>query len=137
MNNFSFTWTARFKNEDIINQFNKDGTENKYKLVSDRHEDLMYFYLTNNIDKTFCLDLVHGLIFFNNHLPAYFSDKKLNIRPIFFDEYSYLMRRHTVGIGMNEEDLLYFLGFRYTDKEGNDLKMVIKIDECGNWVIGE
>jgi len=31
----------------------------------------------------------------------------------------------------------YHLGFQYNDKNGNNQKIILQIDENGNWVLGE
>ena len=134
MNSLQFHWQARFSDNSIIYQFNKDETENKFQIVRDKFNDLRYFYLTNNLDKMFCVDLINGFIFFNNHLSIEKKETKENCRLIFF-------RRHRIelnqlGKKMNH-DINYHLGFQYNDKNGNNRQIVLIIDEQGNWVLGE
>ena len=132
MNSLSFHWYARLLDESIIYQFEKDGTENKFQLVKDNFKDLRYFYLTNNLDKTFCVDLVNGLIFFNNHLSIN-KEKKENCRLIFFRRHRIEMTEKAIE---KSHSIEYHLGYQYNDKLGNNRQKVLIIDNPGNWVLG-
>lgn len=133
MDSLKFHWLARFADESLIPQFNSDNTENKFQLIKDKFEDLRYFYLTNNIDKTFCVDLVNGLIFFNNHQKIDLDslEKKYNIRLIFF-------RRHKIEINEsnteNSHTVKYHLGFQY-NRQGINRQITLQIDEEGNFIV--
>jgi hypothetical protein len=131
----SFHWTAIFKDEKI-SQFDDSG-EHKFQEVINKMSDLAYFNLTNRQGKLFTVDLLQGLIGFNYLALPYVevSEKKENIRLIFF-------RRHTVELNENlkenKHNVVYFLGFQYTDKSGNNRKNILQIDEEGSWIfLGE
>jgi len=89
----SFIWTAGFKDGSDLMQFNEDGTENRFKLVKDRIEELKEFYLYNkDLSKIFTVNLDKGYISFGKTQtiqPDLLKEEKKNIRLIFF-------RRHVV-----------------------------------------
>ena len=136
ISSLSFHWNAVFFDGSQINQFNEDGTENLFKLVQNRFDELVYFYLTNNKEITFTVDLIHGLIFFNNHqtIAKEFKRKKDNIRLIFF-------RRHKVELTEQmvekKHEIKYFLGYQYLDNNGYNKKVVLQIDKDGNFIVGD
>jgi hypothetical protein len=135
MNSLSFIWTAKFKNSEDICQFNfETGLENKFQLVKDNFDKLEYFILWNK-EKFFTVDLINGIIYFNTELKEKqeFLEKKENIRLIFF-------RRHQVKI--SEKDLQeqshiieYHLGFQYLDSNNINHKVILQINENGDFVI--
>jgi len=137
MNFPSFIWTAKFNNCDDICQFDFiNGTENRFKLVQDNINNLKYFILWNK-NKCFTVDLINGLIYFNKELLEKIESNeiKYNLRLIFF-------RRHQVTIGtsdLKEKNHLihYHLGYQYLDKNLNNHKIILIIDENGNWILGE
>lgn len=133
----SFHWNAIFIDGTHIFQFDKNGTEHKFKEVQDKFNNLVYFNLTNNNGKMFSINLTNGLIGFNRLEFPYIDikEKKENIRLIYF-------RRVRVEIG--EKDLkeksctiTYHLGYQYLDKSGNNRQIVLQIDKEGNWIIGD
>jgi hypothetical protein len=125
---------ATFRDGSKIHQFDLDGTENKFQLVIDRFNDLKYFDLTNNLDKTFTVDINCGLIFFNNFQSIENKEIKKNCRLIHF-------RRHQVEMNENciekSHIIEYHLGFQYNDKLGNNRQIVLQIDSEGNWILIE
>ena len=137
MNSLQFFWKARFVDNSEIYQFNKDGSENRFQLVKDKFSDLRYFYLIKkDLSQTFTVDLIHGLIFFNNHqklIYEFTSDKK-NIRLIY-------KRRNQVYISekgnLLKKDVWYLLGFQYLDKNNINHKIILQIDQMGNFIIGD
>jgi hypothetical protein len=136
MNSLSFTWNAILKDGIHIFQFDKDGTEHKFKEVQDKLNDLVYFNLTNNNGKMFSVNLTNGLIGYNRLEFPYIEieEEKKNIRLIFF-------RRHKVEITEKSIEkshtITYHLGFQYNDKLGNNQKIILQIDEQGNWILGD
>ena len=135
ISSLSFIWNVILKNGSQINQFNEDGTENRFQLVKDKFNDLRYFNLTNHKGKLFTVDLMNGSIGYN-YLPlSYIESKenKKNIRLIFF-------RRHQVTLGIsdlkeNSHSIMYHLGYQYLDKNNCNRKIIIKIDKNGNWIL--
>jgi hypothetical protein len=137
ISNLSFLWIARFKDESKIYQIDKRGVEHRFKEVLDRWEELSYFYLTNNRDKTFTIDLNNGLIFFNNHQSTEedLKKEKKNIRLIYF-------RRNIIEFNINNlkennKKIIYFLGLQYLDNNDINRKIILQIDKQGNFLIGE
>ena len=137
MNKLTFFWSVIFQDGSKIEQFNEDGSENKFQLVKDRFNELAYFNLKNNAGKMFSVNLIEGLIGYNKLEFPYIEakEKKSNIRLIFF-------RRHRVEIGTQDlkekkHEIIYFLGFQYLDKNENNQKIILQIDSEGNWILGE
>jgi hypothetical protein len=133
----SFHWTAIFKDSTKINQFDEDGTEHSFKEVKEKFNELAFFNLGNNKERTFSIDLLTGIIGCNAIVCSYSNaiEKKENIRLIYF-------RRNRIEIGTQDlkckkHDITYFLGVQYLDKFENNQKIILKIDSEGNWVIGE
>jgi hypothetical protein len=129
------TWLAILKDGTQINQFNKDNIENRFKLILDKMPEVKYFILDfkeKNIQ--FIVDLEHGII--ANHfkqLINFSQEKKDNLRLIHF-------RRHQVQI--SERDLKeqshtieYHLGIQWQDSEKRNHKIILIIDEEGNFII--
>ena len=125
-------WIAIFKNNEILKQFNNDGSENLFKLVLERLKDLKLFTLIIN-GIYYTVDLVNGCIYINQNnnivlqnIPKF----KQNIRLIYF-------KRNIIKINQNEENkqIFYFLGFQYNDKDNKNHKIYLQIDENNNCVI--
>jgi hypothetical protein len=136
MSSLSFHWKAIFSDGSVTEQFNEDGTENKFQLVKDRFNILVYFNLANKQGILFTVDLIHGIIGYNDLILPYrdfsTSEKKENIRLIFF-------RRHKVEMTENliekSHTITYHLGYQYLDKLGNNRQIVLQIDSEGNFII--
>jgi len=136
MNNLIFIWQAIFLNGDSISQF-ENGIENKFQLVKDRFNELKYFILKHKKNSIqFTVDLENGLISnnFDNIIKQESKEFKNKLRLIHF-------RRHKVEIGTEDlkqkkHEIIYFLGFQYNDKLGNNRQIVLQIDEEGNFIIG-
>ena len=137
MSNLSFSWIAIFKDGSKMEQF-ENGKENLFLQVKSRFDDLVYFSLTNSKGKLFTVDVIKGLIGYNDLLLAYRDEHlqdKENIRLIYF-------RRHRVEIGevdLQEKShtITYHLGYQYIDKLGKNRQIVLQIDSEGNWILGE
>ena len=135
MNSLTFTWKAIFPNGSIIEQF-ENGIINKFDLNWYKTGVLSRFSLVNkDYSKYFTVDLQNGFIIYNNYENIEIKEKKQNIRLIYF-------RRIRKEIG--EQDLKekscttkYHLGMQWNDSLGNNQKIILIIDEEGNWVIGE
>ena len=132
ISNLAFIWTAKFNNLPDVCQFDfESGKENLFKIVKDNFSNLEYFILWNK-EKVFTVDLINGLIYFNKELKSN-ETKKENIRLIYF-------RRHTVELNQlgkeTNHKIEYHLGFQYL-KDGKNQKIILIIDEKGNWVLGD
>lgn len=134
MNSLSFIWVALFKDGIKISQFDTNNTEHRFQEVKDKFKDLAYFNLTNRKGKLFQVNLIQGMIGYNDIVFPYRESKEIkkNIRLIFF-------RRHTVTLGGNSEEQIhnieYHLGFQYNDEKGNNRKIILIIDQEGNFII--
>lgn len=134
MNSLSFTWVAIFQNGIKISQFDEKGQEHRFQEIKDRFKDLVYFNLTNRQGKLFQINLLQGIIGYNDILFPYRESKEIkkNIRLIFF-------RRHTVTLGENaaeqNHNIEYYLGFQFNDEKGNNRKIILIIDQEGNFII--
>lgn len=131
----SFFWIALFKDNSKIEQYH-DNIEIRFKEVQDKINELSYFNLTDRNGHFFTVDLINGRIGCN-YLPLPYLEattEKQNIRLIFF-------RRHRVEMTENciekSHIIEYHLGFQYNDKLGNNHKIILIIDEKGNWILGD
>jgi len=132
----SLWWTAKFKDDTIIYQFDDKGNETKFEEVKKRFEDLIQFSLHHKeLPFKIIVDLKLGLIHVNNILnpePDILVQKK-NIRLIYF-------RRNKVhlnsGLQKIGRELYYMLGYQYNDEQGNNYKVIIQISNDGNILIG-
>jgi hypothetical protein len=134
----NLTWTAYFDDNEVVKQYNDDGSENKFKIVQDKFDKLVAFTLSH-IHKPLQVqvDLRRGLIFINK--ANYISEelvntKKKNVRLIYF-------RRNQVITDMKGEIiahyLYYFIGYQYNDVKGKNRQVVLNIDQEGNIAIGD
>jgi hypothetical protein len=131
----SFTWSAIFRNGSKTEQFNQDGTENLFRLVKDRFNELAYFNLKNNTGKMFTVNLIEGIIGYNRLEFPYIEakEKKNNIRLIFF-------RRHFVTIGTGDlkekkHTIEYHLGIQWTTLNNENRNIILQISENGEFII--
>jgi hypothetical protein len=129
-------WTAIFKDGTEVSQIDELGNEHLYKEVQDRIDQLDKFYIVHVTEPFKALvDLSQGLIFINSQqatVSPELTKEKFNIRLIFF-------RRHTVQISNNIEtghNIIYFLGFQYNDKAGQNHKALIQVDQGGSIIAG-
>ena len=66
MEKLKFKWTARFNNEDIIEQYPDIGGETLFKKVEDRMDDLVEFSMTDDDGKFVAVNLNSGTLNCNN-----------------------------------------------------------------------
>lgn len=136
MNSLQFHWKAEFENEEIFQFDYETGKENRFKEVMDRFDNLKYFHLFHKRENiNFTVDLTLGLITFNKKpLAIELIEKKDNIRLIFF-------RRHQIKMSINGKEkshtIEYHLGLQYQDFEKRNHKIILIIDEQGNWILGD
>lgn len=136
MVNLKLHWTAVLKDGTEISQVDSLGIEHLYKEVQDNFDNLDKFYVVH-VTKDFkaLVDLTQGLIFINSQqqdIGPELTKEKFNIRLIFF-------RRHTIQIVESLEaghNMIYFLGFQYNDKDGQNHKFLIQIDQESNIIAG-
>jgi hypothetical protein len=128
-------WVAKFKDDTYLSQFNETQEEIKFEEVQNRFDDLKLFYLTNCVDICFVVNLEKGTIADNNYVifSEDFLKEKLNTRLIYFRKH-----RHTISQDNKQAikfERWYFLGLQWNDENGNNRKIVFKIDECGSFVV--
>ena len=134
----NFLWKATFDDDSVVSQFNSDGTENKFKIVQDKFDDLTYFELRSTLNKTIInVDLINGFIILNDYkfdIPEDIKKQKHNIRLIYF-------RRNKIDINIKGEVLRrtvsYFIGYQYNDLQGKNRKVLVNIDQDGNMILGD
>ena len=131
----NFHWQVILRDSSIINQFNLDGTENKFNLDWYKSGILAYFNLRNNNGKLFSLDLISGLIGFNYLLLPYIESKvkKENIRLIYFRHQRIIMTENVI----EKFDVTYNFGVQWNTPEGANYKIIFKIEQDGSFIIGE
>jgi len=143
-------WTAKFKDGTVIQQYEdlnlgefSSATpvkEHLFQEVLDKKDELELFYLVNqSTDEVFIVDLINGCISKTTN-----DDEKLEPRAdmlrkdqyiyrlIYFREVQKDFNRNLVEIAQN---IVYFIGFQYTDENDKNHKRMIKIQEDGKWVV--
>jgi hypothetical protein len=133
----SFFWKAFFSDGSILEQFDNKGNEHRFQEVKDNFDKLIRFSLINkDYSQCFTVDLQSDLIIYNNYRNINLNniEKKNNLRLIFF-------RRHRVEIGTQDlkekkHTITYHLGYQYL-KDGKNQKIILQIDENGNWILGD
>ena len=133
IDSLSFLWIAEFE-EDCIFQI-ENGVEHRFAEVKDRFNELKYFTLQHKEKEiSFTVDLINGLIIYNNYKNTEIVEKKDNVRLIYFRRNKITM---TESGDQQSHQIWYFLGFQYLDKLGNNQKIILRIDSEGSFVIGE
>jgi len=133
ISNLSFLWIAEFE-EDCIFQI-ENGIEHRFQEVKDRFNELKYFTLQHKEKEiSFTVDLINGLIIYNNYKNTEIVEKKENVRLIYFRRNKITM---TESGDQQSHQIWYFLGFQYLDKLGNNQKIILRIDSNGSFLIGE
>jgi len=135
ISNLSFLWKAIFKDGIIINQLD-GGKDINYKKVKDNFDNLAYFYLSDNKNNIFMVNLLKGIIIYNNfnNFEINESKEKKNIRLIYFRR---VCIDSTTNGKMLSQKIFHFLGFQYNLENNENRKVILIIDENGNWIIGE
>jgi len=138
MNLFQFYWMALLKNGDYIKQY-EDDVEHRFQEVIDKFNELQFFYLYNkdNFKEKFIVDLENGFVYKNIIIQDFkeTDNKKNNIRLIYKR-----VRRNKITTGnvkSIKEEIHYLLGLQYSDKLGNNKKIILQIDNEGNWILGD
>lgn len=130
-------WLAQFSDGSQLKQFDND-KENLFRAVLDRQNDLVKFILFHT-EKSLCLtlDLKLGVIYINNvqmPQPELLSntDDRNRKRLIYFRK---VIKEITQTGKTLNTTVLYFLGYQWNDKSGNNRKRLIQISENGDLVI--
>jgi len=137
ISSLSFLWKSVLKSGEIINQLD-NGIDTNYKKVKENFNNLAYFYLSNNKGDTFTVDLLKGTITYNNFkelegLKEQSKEKK-NIRLIYFRR---VCVDSTTSGKVLSHKIFYFLGYQYNLENNENRKVILIIDNDGNWNIGE
>lgn len=133
MNKLTFEWIAIFKDGSKLQQYDND-KENLFKEVQQRFKDLVYFNLTDKKGHLFTVDLINGRIGYNYLILPYMEvEYKNNPRLVYF-------RRHKIEISTQDlkevsHIITYNLGFQWNNNLGKNQKIILKIDEQGNFII--
>jgi len=131
MDSLSFYWMAKFE-DSILFQFD-NGKENRFQLVKDNLDKLIFFHLyQKDGNKRFIVDLKNGIIKYNSSSLPEIKEEKNNIRLIYF-------RRHTIKIGeidLKEKShiITYFLGLQWTFNNKNK-NIILQINDNGDFII--
>jgi hypothetical protein len=134
MESLNFYWKAFFSDGSILEQF-ENGIENKFQKVKDNFDKLIRFSLVNkDYSQCFTVDLQNGFIIYNNRLPTDNREKKDNVRLIYFRRIRKILNEQLQEVKCI---IHYHLGFQYNDKLGNNQKIILQIDEQGNWILGD
>ena len=134
ISDLTFFWQGIFKDSLVINQIDEDGTEHRFQEIRDKFSELAFFNLSNKQGKMFTVNLLEGIIGYNDFVISYRKSeiKKNNIRLIYF-------RRNYVTIGTKDlktknHIIIYYLGYQYLDNNGHNRKVIHQIDQEGNWI---
>jgi len=114
-----FLWEVVFKDGATLKQFNPDGSENSFKKIQERYNEVTCFKLISN-SENFEVNLLNGCFTLNNQKIYFFEpEDKINYRLIFFK------RRTTV---MNSTNIFteYWLGWQ-TTINGKNEKRIMRI----------
>lgn len=141
---FTIIWKAVFDDGSEISQYGRDGKETLFKEVLDKQKDLRYFTLLNrNSNETFTVDLEKGCILKSKvientiQLPQPRADmlrkKDYEYRLIYFREVARTFNSNLEEVG--DTNVVYFVGFQYTDENEKNHKRLIKIHTNGEWVV--
>ena len=131
IDSLSFLWTAEFENDCIFQIEN--GIEHRFAEVKDRFNELKYFTLQHKEKEiSFTVDLVNGLIIYNNYKNPEIIEKKSNIRLIYFRRNRITM---TESGNQQSHTVVYHLGLQWNDNLGNNRQIIFKIDSEGNFVV--
>ena len=131
--NLTFLWIVEFE-DDCIFQI-ENGVEHRFQEVKDRFNELKYFTLQHKEKEiSFTVDLINGLIIYNNYKNTEIVEKKENVRLIYFRRNKITM---TESGDQQSHQIWYFLGFQYLDNLGNNQKIILRIDSNGSFLIGE
>ena len=134
-------WTAKFTDGSCIEQYPHKSPENLFKLVLDRQDELELFYLVNRLkNEVFIVDLINGCISKTTITEQKIEPRadmlrkdQYKYRLIYFREVAKHFDANLKSVGNDE--VVYFIGFQYTDENKKNHKRMIKIQDDGRWVV--
>ena len=134
-------WLANFKDGSELCQYEKDETENNFKRVLDKQDDLKYFVLIHkNTGVSYIVDLERGCISCGLLSEPIFEPRvdmlrkhSYHYRLIYFREVERSFNSTLQEV--EEPKITYFIGFQYTDENNTNQKRIIKINNKGNWIV--
>ena len=134
-------WTAKFTDGSYIEQYTNKCPENLFKSVLDRQDELELFYLVNKLNNdVFIVDLINGCISKTTTTEQKIEPRadmlrkdQYKYRLIYFREVAKHFDANLKPIG--NEEIVYFIGFQYTDENDKNHKRMIKIQDDGRWVV--
>ena len=143
---YDLAWGALFKDGSQLFQYSQDTEsqevkETAFKEVLDRKDDLVSFYLANRFTKIYYeVDLQQGLIKIAPEEIPFLAAREDMLRKgdtkyrlIYFREVTRNFGTQLQEIG--EPEIVYFLGFQYTDDEGHNHKRLMRIHADGRLVV--
>ena len=133
VSNLSFLWIAEFS-DDCIFQI-ENGIEHRFQEVKDRFHELKYFTLQHKEKEiSFTVDLVNGLIIYNNYKNIEVVEKKENVRLIYFRRNRITM---TESGNQQSHTVIYHLGFQWTSINNENRNIILQINQNGDFIINE
>ncbi len=141
MDSLNYYWCAELINGALIYQVDSVGIEHSYQEVKQNFNNLAWFYLyhKDNPKNIVIIDLINGGIYINKITLDLNEERderiKYNIRLIYYRT----IRRIFDFLSMKETrvEINYNLGFQYNDENGSNKKIILKIDNQGNIIIGD
>jgi len=131
ISNLSFLWIAEFENDCIFQIEN--GIEHRFAEVKDRFNELKYFTLQHKEKEiSFTVDLINGLIIYNNYKNTEIVEKKENIRLIYFRRNRITMTESGVE---TKHDITFFLGLQWTTIDNENRNIILQINQNGDFII--
>ena len=131
-------WIAVFKDGSKIQQFediHEQKIEHTFKEVLDKQDELEQFILVSiKTFEVYKVDIKNGTISFGNIEPDQdqIIDSKYKCRLIYFRRVT-----RTFGLDLKEVgnvDIIYFLGYQYTDEQNRNHKRLMKIHKDGRLI---
>ena len=131
IDSLSFLWISEFE-EDCIFQI-ENGIEHRFQEVKDRFNELKYFTLQHKEKEiSFTVDLINGLIIYNNYKNTEIVEKKENIRLIYFRRNRITMTESGVE---TKHDITFFLGLQWTTIDNENRNIILQINQNGDFII--
>jgi hypothetical protein len=125
----------------LLWQYNDKGEEVLFKDILAKQDSLVGFGLVNkSAGFTYYVDLLRGVIATSSEGVPFIEPREDMLRK---DEHKYRLiyfREVTRSFDSNLKELdspeiIYFVGFQYTDKEGKNHKRIMKIENNGRTVV--
>ena len=131
IDSLSFLWIAEFE-EDCIFQI-ENGVEHRFAEVKDRFNELKYFTLQHKEKEiSFTVDLINGLIIYNNYKNTEIVEKKDNVRLIYFRRNKITM---TESGDQQSHTIVYHLGYQWQKSNNENRQIILQINQTGDFII--